>query len=329
MIITKTPFRISFFGGGSDYPSWYEENLGEVISASINKFLFIAIKEYQPFFKTKYRLTYSHIENVNSIGEIKHKVVREALKRYYPKNGVEINYFADLPSNSGIGSSSSFTVGLINGLKTFKNNKISKKNLAKESIYFEQEILKENVGSQDQIAAAFGGVNNISFINSNKFLVKPFSDRKNFFHQISKNLFIVFTGITRSADKIAKTYTINLKDKKNYIREILNHVEIAKEIIKKKNKDEFGYLLSETWNVKKKIGSSVSNSKIDFIYNKGINAGAIGGKLLGAGSGGFILFYVKDDNKKKFLNAFSKYVVNPIEFSYSGSSIIYSQNNSV
>lgn len=253
MIITKTPFRISFFGGGSDYPSWYEENLGEVISASINKFLFIAIKEYQPFFKTKYRLTYSHIENVNSIGEIKHKVVREALKRYYPKNGVEINYFADLPSNSGIGSSSSFTVGLINGLKTFKNNKISKKNLAKESIYFEQEILKENVGSQDQIAAAFGGVNNISFINSNKFLVKPFSDRKNFFHQISKNLFIVFTGITRSADKIAKTYTINLKDKKNYIREILNHVEIAKEIIKKKNKDEFGYLLSETWNVKKKL----------------------------------------------------------------------------
>ena len=163
---------------------------------------------------------------------------------------------------------------------------------------------------------------------SNKFLVKPFSDRKNFFDQISKNLFIVFTGITRSADNIAKTYTKNLKDKKNYIREILNHVEIAKEIIKKKNKDEFGYLLGETWNVKKKIGSFVSNSKIDFIYNKGIKAGAIGGKLLGAGSGGFILFYVKDNNKKKFLKTFSRYVVSPIEFSYSGSSIIYDKNNS-
>lgn len=328
MIITKTPFRVSFFGGGSDYPSWYDENLGEVISASINKFLFIAIKEYQPFFKSKYRLTYSQIENVNSLRKIKHKVVREALKRYCPKNGLEINYFTELPSNSGIGSSSSFTVGLIKGLKTFNNDKISKENLAKESIYFEQEILKENVGSQDQIAAVFGGVNNIRFINSNKFLVKPFADRKSFFDQISKNLFIVFTGITRSADNIAKTYITNLKDKKNYIREILNHVEIAKEIIKKKNKDEFGYLLSETWNVKKKIGSSVSNSKIDFIYNKGIKAGAIGGKLLGAGSGGFILFYVKDNNKKKFLKTFSKYILYPIEFSYSGSSIIYDKNNS-
>ena len=327
MIITKTPFRISFFGGGSDYPSWYEDNLGEVISASINKFLFIAIKEYEPFFKTRYRLTYSKIENVNSIGKIKHKVVREALKKYYPKNGLEINYFADLPSNSGIGSSSSFTVGLIKGLKALKNNKISKENLAKESIYFEQKILKENVGSQDQIASAYGGINNIKFINSNKFLVKPFINKQNFFEQLSKNLFIVFSGITRSADDIAKTYTLNLKDKKNYIREILNHVEIAKEIIKKNNKDEFGYLLGETWNVKKKIGNSVSNPEIDFLYNKGIRSGALGGKLLGAGNGGFLLFYVKNNNKKKFLKDFSKNVVIPVEFSYGGSSIIYNQSN--
>jgi len=327
MIISKTPYRISFFGGGSDYPSWYKHNFGEVISASINKYIYIAVKRYEPFFQTKFRITYSRIENTNSINKIQHNVVRKALKRYKFNSGLEINYFADLPSNSGIGSSSSFTVGLINSLNTLKKKKLTKENLSKESIFFEQNILKENVGSQDQIACAYGGINNIKFIKINKFKVLPLLKKKNFFNRLSKNLFIVFSGISRNADQISKSYTSNLKNKKQYIDEILSHVNIAKKIIKNEDRDEFGRLLGETWNVKKKLGKIVTNQKIDFLYNKGLQSGALGGKLLGAGSGGFILFYVKDGNKEKFFKAFSNKIIIPIEFSYEGSSIILSSKN--
>ncbi len=322
MIISKTPYRISFFGGGSDYPSWYKYNFGEVISASINKYIYISVKKYEPFFKTKFRITYSKIENTNSINKIQHNVVRNALKRYEFNSGLEINYFADLPSNSGIGSSSSFTVGLINSLNTLKKKELSKENLSKESIFFEQNILKENVGSQDQIACAYGGVNNIKFIKINKFKVLSLIKKKFFFNKLSKNLFIVFSGISRNADLISKSYTTNLKNKNQYIREILAHVNLAKKIIKNGDTDEFGRLLGETWNVKKKLGKIITNQKIDFLYKKGLNSGALGGKLLGAGSGGFILFYVKDENKAKFFRAFSKKIIIPIEFSYEGSSII-------
>ena len=327
MIITKTPFRISFFGGGSDYPSWYKENLGEVISASINKFLFIAIKKYQPFFKTKYRLTYSEIENVNSVGKIKHKVVREALKRYCPKNGIEINYFADLPSNSGIGSSSSFTVGLINGLKTFNNNKISKENLAKESIYFEQEILKENVGSQDQIAAAHGGFNEIRFFKNGNYSINPIITDIEKIKSFEKKFILIFTGARKkkqTADTITRKFIHKLNSvKKRNIFEIMSFAKAAKDMIKKNQFDDFGRLLNQSWKVKRDLSNSISNSKIDELYEFGIRNGALGGKLLGAGGAGFFLFYVPNKFQSKFIKSMKKNIVVPFKFEKEGSKIIF------
>lgn len=323
MIITKTPYRISFFGGGSDYPEWFNRYYGEVISSTINKYLYISCRELPHFFKHKYRIAYSKVEEVKNLKKIQHNAVKQVLINSKISKGLEIHYDGDLPSRSGMGSSSCFVVGLLNALNTFQNKTNSSRKLAEKSIFLERSVMKENVGLQDQIAASYGGFNFIKF-KKNTFNVKKVSCNKNFTKRLNENLFLVYTGVSRTAEKISRTYTSNLnKSGKNNIKKILSFVDQAKRIIKKNNPDDFGYLLNETWMQKRELSKSVSNSKIDYIYNLGIKNGALGGKLLGAGGGGFVLFYTNNKYKKKFISSFKNKVVLPIKLIDKGSEVIF------
>ena len=328
MIISKTPYRISFFGGGTDYPNWYNKNNGEVISATIDKYIYISCRTLPNFFDHNYRIVYSKIENVKKINQINHSVVREILKRSNINHGLEIHYDGDMPARSGMGSSSTFVVGLIKAINKFSDINLSNKQLAKESIYLEQKVLKETVGSQDQIAAAYGGFNSIKFYKNNKFKIFQLLKNKKELEKLSKNFFLIFTGINRTAKFVANTYVNKLtKEKKGDLLEIMEHVKIAKKFLINKNYNDFGFLLNETWQIKKSLSSKVTNPKIENIYKKGIMAGAAGGKLLGAGGGGFLLFYVKKQNHKKFKKNMSKYINIPFKFSDEGSKIIFDQEN--
>ena len=329
MIISRTPFRITFFGGGTDFPLWYKYSRGKVINASINKFCYISVRNLPPFFKHRYRIVYSKIEHVKDLKNISHQAFREALclfkKRIRFNSGLEIHYDGDLPAKSGMGSSSAFVVGLLNLLNNFflKKN-LSKKDLTTESLFLEQQILKEMVGSQDQTITSYGGFNSIKFFRSGNIKVTPIIKNPNILEDFGSRFFLVFTGIKRTASHIAKTYVKKLDNiKKGSILEILQHVEIAKKLLKNKNFDDFGLLLNETWKIKKALSPSVSSYKVNSIYNKGINNGAIGGKLLGAGGGGFFLFYVPKDNQRFFIKNMRDFVVIPVRFENYGSQIIF------
>jgi D-glycero-alpha-D-manno-heptose-7-phosphate kinase len=325
MIISKTPYRISFFGGASDYPEWFKKdgNKGEVISVTIDKYVYLSIRELKSFFGYKFRLSYSKIEETNYYNHIKHKALKALIKHYKPKVGLEIHYDGDLPARSGMGSSSSFTVGAINAYYNLINKKINKKKLADESINFEQKILNENVGIQDQLAASYGGFNLMTFTNQ-KFNIKNFDIKKKFFKNLNKNLFLIYTGQQRFANEIANSFVNKLDNsKKKNILKILEHVKLAKKIIKNESLDDFGYLLNETWEEKKKLSGLISNEIIDDMYKLGIKNGSLGGKLLGAGNGGFMLFYVPKEKHKKFTFAFRKFINISFNFTKEGSTIIF------
>lgn len=325
MIISKTPYRISFFGGSSDYPEWYNTYKGTVISSSINKYLYISFRKLPNFFTHKYRIVWSKIENVKKIDQIQHKVIKHLLKINNINDGLEIHYDGDLPARSGMGSSSSFVVGCLNSFLKFKNKKINKFNLANNAINFEQNILKENVGSQDQVAAAYGGFNRIDFYKNN-FKIKKIKSSKNL-KILEKNLMLIYTNINRTADNVAGTYVKKLKnEKKNYIDELICHANEAEKILEKGNIDDFGKLLHSSWILKKKLSKSISNNKIDELYDFAIKNGAYGGKILGAGAGGFLLFYIKNKDKKKLLKKNKKIIEVPFEFSNKGSEIIFNGN---
>lgn len=322
MIISKTPYRISFFGGGSDYPNWYLKYGGEVISSSINKYLYISLRELPNFFHHNFRISYSKTEEVKEIKDIKHSVVRNLLKHMNWKSGLEIHYDGDLPSRSGMASSSAFIVGMANLLLYQKNKKnISKKQLAKFSYKFEQDVLKESVGSQDQIACSYGNFNSIKFNKDGSFKVTKIGNEK-FIKKLNENLLLFYTGRQRTADKIAKTF-INLlpNEKKDSIFEIINLVKEAKKIIKISDHASFGKLLGETWKIKKSLSNHISDQRIDNIYDLAIQNGALGGKILGAGGGGFILFYVPRHKQKKVLKKLYKLTHIPFNFSERGSEI--------
>ena len=324
MIISKTPYRISFFGGGSDYPSWYIENGGAVLSTTIDKYIYISCRYLPPFFKHKYRIVWSQLENVKTINEIKHKAVKEMLKYFKIKKGLEIHYDGDLPANSGMGSSSVFVVGLMNLLNNFQGKKIEKKLLAEKSIFFEQKILKDVVGSQDQVAAAYGGFNKIIFKTDGGFNVHPIFIKRKTLNKLNKNLLLVYTGIKRTAHDIARTYVNKLqKSKKSYILQISAMVKEAEKSLKRDDIDNFGRLLHESWSAKKNLSPYITNSSIDQIYNNAINKGALGGKLLGAGGGGFLLFYVPHFRQKNFIKYFKKLITIPFKFSSEGSKILF------
>ena len=328
MIISKTPYRISFFGGGSDYPSWYLRNGGAVISSTIDKYIYISCRKLPPFFNHKYRIVWSKVESVNNVNEIQLKPVREMIKKFNIKDGLEIHYDGDLPARSGMGSSSVFVVGLLNLFNNINKKKIENEMLAKQSIYFEQKVLKEVVGSQDQIAASCGGFNKIIFNKGGKFLVKPIKIKKETLNNLNQNLILVYTGLTRNAHDIASSFVNKLKTtKRNQILEILNFVTEAENTLTKDDLNSFGKLLHESWIKKKELSSFITNNKIDDIYNYAINKGAVGGKLLGAGGGGFFLFYVPKKYQKNFISSFKKLIHIPFKFSKEGSKIIFNNKD--
>ena len=321
MIITKTPYRISFFGGGSDYPEWYKKFGGSVLSTTIDKHIYISCRLLPQFFNHKYRIVWSKIENVKKINQIQHRSVKKLLKYNKVKSGLEIHYDGDLPAKSGMGSSSSFSVGLMQALLKLKKKKISQLNLAKKTIFFEQNIMKETVGSQDQIAASIGGFNKIKFLKNEKIVIKKITSKN--LQKLNSNLLLLYTGIQRDAHTIANNYVHKLSNQKEKnIRKIIQYVNMGEQFIQSGNLDDFGRLLHETWMQKKELSSTISNDKIDQLYSQFIKNGALGGKLLGAGGGGFLLLYIKNTKKNFFLKKFKNIINIPFKFSDKGCEVI-------
>jgi len=327
MIISKTPYRISFFGGGTDYPNWYRRHGGEVLSSTINKYIYISSRFLPPFFDHKYRIVYSDIELVNKVKEIRHSVIREIIKKTKIKHGIELHYDGDLPARSGMGSSSSFVVGCMNVFFSLMNKKLSKERLAYKSVEFEQKVLKEIVGSQDQVAAAYGGFNSIKFYKNGNYKVNKIKIKKNIKKKLNKRLFLVFTGNQRRAHDVASLYVKNLPFKKKQMFELLGFVEKAKKYLLNDKLDDFGNLLHESWQKKKELSRNISSDFFDGIYSLALRNGALGGKILGAGGGGFFLFYVEENKIPNFLRTFNTFTIVPFDFEEDGSKIIFNNHN--
>ena len=329
MIIIRTPLRISFFGGGSDLPSWYKNyNDGCVLSTSINKYSYIQIRDLDNYFNHKYRVRYYINEEKNNVSDISHPVVRLVFQKFFNKKskGVELIHNADLPARTGLGSSSAFTVSLLHSIYELKNIKFNNNKLWQDSINIEQNLLKEAVGSQDQIACALGGLNFITF-KKKKIHVENLNIYKKKIACLEKNLSLVFLGLRRDAKKIEKDKILNISDSKNYLNEIVSVCKEGKKLFSSNNTNflkEFGKLLNIQWDLKKQLSKKVSNKTIDEVYSWGMKNGAIGGKLLGAGGGGFFLFLSKNEiEKKKLINSFKDKNFIKFKFDVDGSKKIY------
>jgi len=324
MIITKTPFRISFFGGGTDYPIWYEKHRGAVLSTTINKYCYISTRYLPPFFKYKYRIRYSFREETQTINKIKHPAVKACLKFMKIKQGIEMVHTSDIPARSGVGSSSAFTVGFLNSLYALTNRIISKQDLALNAIQVEQDIIKEPVGSQDQAACAFGGFNKIEFCDKNTIHVQPITVNPRRIQNLEKHLMLFFTGYTRISGKIAAEQIRKTKSKTKELYRMYEMVDQAIAILSNKsdNLDQFGTLLNETWQIKRTLTHLISNPTIDATYDTAKSAGAIGGKLLGAGGGGFLLLYVPVKHQPLVKAKLKKLLYVPFNFETIGSQII-------
>lgn len=329
MIITKTPYRISFFGGGTDYPAWYKEYGGKVLATSFDKYCYISIRHLPPFFNHKYRVVYSKIESINKINEINHPAVREVLNYFNNSEGLEIHHDGDLPARSGLGSSSTFTVGMINAMNTLKSKYQSPYELATTAIHIEQDLIKEFVGSQDQITAAYGGFNEIEFHKDGTFSVKPKMidiDRKKV---LNDHLMLFYTGTSRISSEITESQLLNMGNCSSQMHELYEMVDEGSSILINPDKplEEFGKLLNRAWLTKRTLSNKITNNKIDNLYSVAIKAGALGGKILGAGGGGFVLFFVKPENQDKVKKALSNLTFVPFKFESSGSKVVVYQPN--
>jgi D-glycero-alpha-D-manno-heptose-7-phosphate kinase len=325
LIICRTPTRISFFGGGTDYPIWYEKNGGTVLSTTINKYSYITVRYLPKFFEYKYRIRYYKTEEANSLDEIEHPSVRECAKFAGIEEGFEMAHNSDLPAGSGLGSSSTFTVGMLHSLYALKSYMPTKRELAANALHVEQELIGEAVGSQDQIAAAWGGFNKITFGGDRKFEVDPIILSKDRMKEFQDNLLLCFTGYARSAPEIAKIQISETPSKYRELNDMQSLTTEAFEVLKNSsgNIDEIGMMLNAQWKIKKSLSHRITNPKLDEIYNTGINNGAIGGKILGAGGGGFMLFYAKKETHQKIIESLSSKLFVPFRFDNSGSKIIY------
>ena len=313
-------------GGGGDYPIWYKKFGGSVLSTTIDKFIYISCRELPPFFDHKYRIVWSKIENVKTIDEIKHLTVRKLIKYNKIKSGLEIHYDGDLPARSGMGSSSSFSVGLMRALSNYQHKDIKGINLAYKTIPFEQKIMNETVGSQDQVAASVGGFNRINFLKNEKIIVKKILS--NNLKRLNSNLLLLYTGIQRNADAVASNYVHKLSnEKEKNVRKIISNVELGEKMIKSGNINDFGKLLHHAWMEKKELSKSISNHKIDELYKSSIQNGALGGKLLGAGGGGFLLVYINKKKQKNFLSKIRNITNIPFKFSNEGCEVILNSLN--
>ena len=324
MIISRTPFRISFFGGGTDYPVWYRDNGGSVLGTTIDKYCYITCRCLPPFFEHKYRVVYSSSELVQTIDEIRHPAARECLRFMGIKEGVEIHHDGDLPARTGLGSSSSFTVGMLHALYALKGVMPSKMQLARDAIHVEQDLIKENVGSQDQVLTALGGLRRVDFGRDHDIVTQLLTVRPERLESLEKHLMLFFTGLSRTASEIAGEQIKQTPNKKEELSKIRSMVDDALDILNQENDlSDFGKLLDESWQLKRSLTDKISTPEIDRIYEKAIQAGATGGKLLGAGGGGFVLFFVKPDLQAKVKKALSSFLNVPFRFESSGSQIIF------
>jgi len=324
MIITRTPLRISFFGGGTDYPVWYREFGGAVLSTAIDKCCYITCRRLPPFFEYHSRVSYSKVENVEANHAIEHPSVRGCLQYLNVEEGVEIHHVADLPARTGLGTSSAFTVGLLLGLYGLKDQMRSKQELAADAIRVEQELLKEAVGSQDQISAAFGGFNRIDFNRDGSFEVRQLIASPDRLAQLQQHCALFFTGFSRTASEIAKEQIRVTHQRKRELDAMLQMVDEAEAIITDPNRplEEFGRLLHESWQLKRTLTGNITNSHLDEIYEAGRSAGALGGKLLGAGGGGFMLFFVPPERRQALRARLKNLLCVPFGFSNRGSHVV-------
>jgi len=325
MIITKTPFRISFFGGGTDYPTWFREHGGAVLATTIDKYCYITCRRLPPFFEHKHRIVYSTVENVRHHSEIKHPAVREVFKWKGVTEGLEIHHDGDLPARSGLGSSSSFAVGLLNALAAFEGRMCSKTQLAEEAIHLEQNILGEHVGSQDQVSAAFGGLNQISFHTDDSFSVQPVTLRSERARLLESHLMLFFTGISRIASTIAKSKIENLHSRVAELHRMREMVDEGCAILTDANApiSRFGELLHEAWHYKQSLSEKVASPAVKSLYDTAISAGGTGGKLLGAGGGGFMLIFAPPERHARIREALEGLVYVPVRFEKDGSQVVF------
>lgn len=324
MVITKTPFRMSFFGGGTDMQEYFTENGGAVLSTTFDKYCYVNVRHLPRFFEYSTELSYSKTERVVDTEDIQHPAIRNAMKMLDMQE-IRLTYEADLPARSGLGTSSSFAVGMLNAFYALKGKYADKKKLADEAIYLERNLCNEAGGWQDQIAASYGGFNRINF-NADGYEVLPViisPDRKK---QLNDNLMMFFTGFTRFSSEVQRANTSGSKeDRSVMLREMKELVDAAEKVLTDKDTDlsEFGRLLDYTWDLKKKTGSAVSTSFIDDFYARGIEAGALGGKLLGAGGGGFLIFYIEPEKQKNLRKAMKDLMYIPFEFEHGGTRVIH------
>lgn len=324
MIISKTPFRMSLFGGGTDYPDWYRENGGSVIGTTIDKYCYLSVRYLPPFFEHKHRVVWSNIELIDQIEEIRHPAVRAILGEMDFEKGLEISYNADLPARSGLGTSSSFCVGLLNALSALNGQMISKKKLADEAIRIEQHVMKEAVGSQDQIWAAYGGFNRIDFQQDGGYDVAPLIMNPNSKNALQSSLMLFFTGFSRYASQLAQKQIENFDKKKNELSTLGQMTDQVASLLGGSSDpvSEIGALMHESWCLKRDLAEGVTTPAVDGIYEAGREAGALGGKLLGAGGGGFMLFMVKPEDRQKLRERLKDLIHVSFEFDTGGSKIV-------
>lgn len=324
MIITRTPYRISFFGGGTDYHTWYQEHGGTVLSTSINHYCYMFCRFLPPFFDHKSRIVWREVEEIQDHNDIKHPVVRTMLDYMDIKRGVEIHHQGDLPARSGLGSSSAFTVGMLNAMYGLRGMMSSKRQLACEAVHIERDLLKENVGVQDQIAAAYGGFNKINILPTGNFTLEPVILPQGRLRELQSHFMLFFTGISRTASEVAGDKIKAISSKQFELSTMQLMVDEALDILCS-NKDiaDFGRLLHESWQIKRSLTNSISPEFVDDIYTRAQRAGAIGGKLLGAGGGGFMLFFAKPEYHQAILDELHDLLYVPFEFENSGATVMH------
>ena len=328
MIISRTPFRISFFGGGTDYPVWFNNHGGAVLGSTIDKYCYISCRYLPPFFDHSYRIVYSKSEHAKHVDDIEHPSVKECIRFAGLNQGLEIHHDADLPARAGLGSSSSFTVGLLHCLGALSDRKYTKMELSSDAIHVEQEMIRENVGSQDQTHAALGGFNHIEFHRDSSIHASPVSMSSNMRTALNDHLLLFFTGLSRFASEIAEEQILNSPAKENELREMKDMVGEAIKILNNRVESigDFGLLLDESWKLKRSLSTRITSDEIDAWYKSGLQAGASGGKLLGAGAGGCMLFFCEPDRQQHVIGALSSLLHIPFRFENEGSQLILNKS---
>jgi D-glycero-alpha-D-manno-heptose-7-phosphate kinase len=326
MIISRTPYRVSFFGGGTDYPGWYREHGGAVLATTINHYCYITCRFLPPFFDHLSRVVWSKVEVVQNNSEIEHPAVRGAMSLLKMADGVEVHHSGDLPARSGLGSSSSFSVGLLNALHVLRGEPKSKLELCTQAIDLEQNVLGEHVGVQDQIGTAFGGFNQIDLKQDGSFEVRPISASRARLKSLESHILMFYTGVARNASDIAAAQVRTINQHKAELTEMHRMVGQANDLVVSGDTIGFGKLLHESWQIKRGLSDKIAPAFVDDIYQRARGAGAIGGKLLGAGGGGFMLFVVRPNDHIKVLSALSELLLVPIKFESSGTQIVFDES---